>query len=140
MLVPGATMTEGAVKDSTALVRQMDPELTAGRFAFATFSGEPPAALQSAATALFREPEALSLIVDAEHAPAEMPMRMIRLRVHSALDGVGLTAAVSGALAQENIPANVVAGYHHDHIFVPEDLAEQAMAVLRRLAAEAGQD
>jgi uncharacterized protein len=59
----------------------------------------------------------------------------LTLEVPSALDSVGLTAAVAGALAAEDIPCNVLAAYHHDHLLVPVDQAERAMAVLDRLAA-----
>ena len=61
------------------------------------------------------------------------PMRQITLGVHSALDGVGLTAAVSAALAACEIPCNVIAAYHHDHLFVPAALAEAALAALDAL-------
>ncbi len=54
----------------------------------------------------------------------------ITLRVHSALEAVGLTAAFSAALSREGISANVVAGYFHDHLFVPEDRRDDAMRVL----------
>jgi len=74
--------------------------------------------------------------VPSAEAPGEIPMRRITLRVNSALDGVGLTAAVSAALARKGIPANVVAAYHHDHVFVPAAQAEAALEVLRSLAAE----
>ncbi len=53
----------------------------------------------------------------------------------SALDAVGLTAAVSTALAAELIPCNVIAGYHHDHILVPEAQAQQAIAILEALSS-----
>ena len=60
-------------------------------------------------------------------------MRRIVLQVFSALDGVGLTAAVATALANEGIPCNMIAGYHHDHVFVPSAMAGRAVAVLRDL-------
>ena len=44
-------------------------------------------------------------------------------------------AAVAGALAEAGISANVVAAYHHDHIFVPAADAERALATLRALSA-----
>jgi hypothetical protein len=41
---------------------------------------------------------------------------------------------VSGALAGAGIACNVVAGYHHDHLFVPWERREEALAILQRLA------
>ena len=54
----------------------------------------------------------------------------------SDLEGVGLTAAVSTTLADANISCNVIAATHHDHIFVPEDRCEEAIARLRARAEE----
>jgi uncharacterized protein len=53
---------------------------------------------------------------------------------NSSLQAVGLTAAVSGKLAAKGIPANVVAGFYHDHLFVPSDRAQEALAALRELS------
>jgi hypothetical protein len=64
----------------------------------------------------------------------EFEAAMITLQVHSALDAVGLTAAVSSALADAGIACNVVAGYHHDHLFVPYERGEEAVAILTALA------
>lgn len=69
--------------------------------------------------------------------PDHLVMRQITLDVHSALDGVGLTAAVASALSDHGIACNVVAAHHHDHVFVPEAWAEEALTVLRDLAARA---
>ena len=69
-----------------------------------------------------------------EDADEPTAMRQITLGVFSALDGVGLTAAVSGALASLGIPCNVVAAYHHDHVFVPEARIDEALTALKRLA------
>ncbi|MGB0905691.1 MAG: ACT domain-containing protein [Mangrovicoccus sp.] len=38
------------------------------------------------------------------------------------------------ALADAGLPCNVVAAYHHDHIFVPYDQAQKAVAALQALA------
>jgi uncharacterized protein len=62
-----------------------------------------------------------------------MAMRRIVLEVFSALDGVGLTAAVAGALAAQGIPCNMIAAFHHDHVFVPAVMADRAIAVLQEL-------
>lgn len=56
----------------------------------------------------------------------------ITLQVHSSLDAVGLTAAVAGRLAERRISANVVAGFSHDHLFVPWQPREEAVEVLSR--------
>lgn len=46
--------------------------------------------------------------------------KCITLKVHSSLEAVGLTAAVSNKLAERGISANVIAAYYHDHIEVSE--------------------
>jgi hypothetical protein len=94
--------------------------------------------------ATFVEEEGLSLILsqqDAQSAglPSEMPMARITLTVHSALDGVGLTAAVASALADASIPCNMVAAFHHDHAFVPLADAPRALAILKALADAEGE-
>jgi hypothetical protein len=54
------------------------------------------------------------------------------LQVHSSLEAVGLTAAVANRLAAENISANVVAGYYHDHIYVAAKDGDRAILTLSR--------
>ncbi len=129
----------GPVRDEATMIRGMQPELRPGRFVFAT-SEDPE--LVAEALGWFREDEGLSLILPEEVAgaaglPLEPLLRRIVLGVTSALDGVGLTAAVSGALARYGIPCNVVAALRHDHVFVPEDRARDALAVLERLQRSA---
>ena len=67
----------------------------------------------------------------------ESPMRCITLNVFSSLEGVGLTAAVSSALGDNGIPCNMVAAFHHDHVFVPSEMCDQAMEVLILLQNQA---
>jgi len=54
--------------------------------------------------------------------------------VHSSLEAVGMTAALAKALTEAGISANVVAAYHHDHIFVPWARRHDALAALEALA------
>lgn len=61
----------------------------------------------------------------------------ITLTVNSALDAVGLTAAVSTVLTHAGISCNVVAAVYHDHLFVPINQVEQAMEVLKKLQQSA---
>ncbi len=134
-------MAEGLrVRDTAAMIAGMDPVLDARWWSFV--GGEDPEVvfqLMGHALATFREEEGLSLIVPHEVALANEieadPYARITLRVHSALDGVGLTAAVSGALAGAGIACNMVAALRHDHAFIPAERAEEAMAILRRVAA-----
>lgn len=87
----------------------------------------------------FREAEGQTLIVtqaeaEAHHLAYEFPCRMITLNVHSALDAVGFLARITTALAREKMGVNPVSGFYHDHLFVPEGRAQDAMEILRRLS------
>lgn len=53
--------------------------------------------------------------------------------MHSDRHAVGLTAAFATALGQAGISCNAVAGAYHDHIFVPVERADLAVAVLQQL-------
>ncbi len=64
----------------------------------------------------------------------------ITLQVHSALEAVGLTAAFATTLGNHGISANVIAGYHHDHIFVQWDKRHKAMEALHQLINQQDQD
>ena len=55
--------------------------------------------------------------------------------MRSSLVAVGFLATVCSRLAEVGISVNPVSGFHHDHLFVPWDRREEAMAVLERGAA-----
>ncbi|MFG2634675.1 ACT domain-containing protein [Streptomyces sp. NPDC048362] len=119
------------------LLGGMRPALNPGRYVFTVAEGVVPAGVTPVVTVAERE--GLTLVVPQAEADAaalayDYVAGWITLRVHSALDAVGLTAAVSRALADAGLSCNVVAGFHHDHLFVPHERAEQALDVLRRLA------
>lgn len=89
----------------------------------------------------FEEAEGKTLIVTRTAAKTaglnyEFPSRMITLNVHSSLDAVGFMAVIATGLAAEGMGVNPVAGFHHDHIFVPEDRAKDAMGVLTTMAID----
>lgn len=85
--------------------------------------------------AVIREKEGLTLVVAKDKAAGldfgTTPMRCISLTVHSSLDAVGLTAAIATKLTTLGISANVIAGFYHDHIFVPANRASDAVAALQ---------
>ena len=61
-----------------------------------------------------------------------------RLGMSGALTGNQLFVKINSALAEIGIAANVVAGLHHDHLFVPADRSAAALAALRSLSTDAG--
>ena len=61
---------------------------------------------------------------------------MITLNVHSALEAVGFLAVIVPALAARGMGVNPVAGFFHDHLFIPSDKAEDALDCLHQLVAE----
>lgn len=65
----------------------------------------------------------------------EGSFRQITLTVHSSLEAVGLTAAVSTKLASKGISANVIAAYYHDHIFVQSSKADAGLLALQEFGA-----
>ena len=76
---------------------------------------------------------AFALIREAEGATLVRPgagWARITLGIHSSLEAVGLTAALSAALAARGISANIIAAVHHDHVFVPWERRDEAMAAL----------
>lgn len=123
------------------LLRSMSATLAPGTYVFATVpGGAVPPGLSP--RMIFREAEGTTLILLRDEAAArglkaEFPCRMITLNVHSALDAVGFIARIATELAAAGMGVNPVAGFFHDHLFVPEDRAEEAMEILRRLAAQA---
>lgn len=123
------------------MLRGLSPDLDAREFVYAFVpAGSAPPSVD--AEVRVAEEEGTTLVVTAEDARThglqhEFPCRRITLRIHSDLEAVGLTAAISSALAAEGLPANVVAGFHHDHVFVPADRADFARDVLLDLTAPA---
>ncbi|POF31497.1 ACT domain-containing protein [Roseibium marinum] len=131
------------ITDLDALIAQMRPMLDPKPYVFCTFVSKSLAELaEYEPIGLFAETEGVTAILPLERArelglaEAEW-FRRITLTVHSSLDAVGLTAAVSSALAARGISANVVAAFFHDHVFVPEERAQDALAVLRELTGAA---
>lgn len=122
-------MAGGPVAGLADMLAALDPVLDARRWSFLLVEREPV----TDAFALIREDEGTTAIV----VDAQGDFARITLSVHSALHGVGLTAAVASALSGRAIACNVVAGFHHDHLFVPWHRRDEALAVLQRLAASA---
>lgn len=129
----------GAETDLKTLLENLTPVASKEDYVFVTLpqasvSGE----LVAVAKGVFKEREGTTLIMPVVEAarfalPFEGRYRCITCEVHSSLDAVGMTAAMSRALGDAGISANVVAAYYHDHIFVPANKVDLAIAVLQAL-------
>lgn len=122
----------GGETDLAIMLRSLVPILDPRRFSFATHQNM---TFTEAATlspiGVFQEAEGLTVIAENGEQPF---FSMISLSIHSSLEAVGLTAAISQALGDAGISANVVAAFYHDHVFVAEADSERAVEILRDLA------
>ena len=114
-------------RDLATLLTGLKPALSDQRYSFEITDRT---ALDADMFALVREAEGVTAI----RATPSGEWARISLGAHSSLDAVGLTAALSRALAEAGISANVVAALRHDHIFVPWERREDALRVLQALA------
>jgi uncharacterized protein len=127
-------------RDLEKLQQHLAPTLHPETFVYCCFPDfRLPPGLEPICT--FRETEGLTAIVEQAAAdrievPHVFKARLITLTVHSSLEAIGLLASVATSLATAGIPCNAVAAYHHDHLFVPNELAEQALSVLRGIATD----
>lgn len=117
------------------LLSSMKPILMSDEYVFCSVEGKYQNYTKLSPLASFYETEGLTLVITKEAAianqlPFESVFKGITLTIHSSLDAVGLTAAISTKLAQKGISANVIAAYYHDHIFVQSEKAELAIMAL----------
>jgi hypothetical protein len=130
--------------DLDELLAHLDPSLDEREYVFVTIERARYGAFQDLEPlAAFAEEEGLTLVLERGRAESaglgfDGVLRRITLTVHSSLEAVGLSAAVASALAEVGISANVIAAYHHDHVFVPATDAERALGVLRSLQQRSG--
>lgn len=117
------------------LLATMQPILAARPYIFATLTPDEYDRLSFVPLGMFHEPEGITVIADQEQAIAcglsfDGRWACITLTVHSALTAVGFLAAITGQLAQAGIPVNAISAYYHDHLFVPWERRQEAMAIL----------
>lgn len=123
--------------DLTMLLQSMHPSLREGDYVYALWPHGKP--LEGEIEAAVREAEGLTVVLHRGEADRlglayDFVASWITLQIHSALEAVGLTAAVSAALTHAGISCNVLAGFHHDHLLVPSADADRALEVLRLLS------
>ncbi|MGA1052714.1 MAG: ACT domain-containing protein [Ilumatobacteraceae bacterium] len=116
---------EDGETDLARMLATLDVSVRPGSFAFVV---GPWPALEAMAVARIDEAEGVTLVVDssaarAAGAPVGFEAAWVTLDVHSSLSAVGLTAW-----------CNVLAGFHHDHLLVPHDRADEVVGLLRSRA------
>jgi hypothetical protein len=136
------TVPASGEADLGRLIRDLRPSVDQERWTFCALPGDETPSPALGAVVTVREAEGWTAVVPLERARSAGlahagAYRRITLTVHSSLEAVGLLAAVTRALADAGIACNAVAGFYHDHLFVPEARADDAMTVLARLAADA---
>ncbi|WP_160136115.1 ACT domain-containing protein [Chryseobacterium sp. c4a] len=119
------------------ILKNLNPSLNEGKYVYCKVDTIDEIPL-SKVLFLFREEESVTVVVkkeDAEELKLDFSYvaSWITLEVHSSLSAVGLTAKFSQALGEAGISCNVVAAYFHDHIFVDEKDAANAIDVLNAL-------
>ena len=137
------------ISETLEMISTMAPLLHSRTYVYAKLSSnassEDLAEVLPYIHSMFQEEEGISLLLPIgvydKHKDIfpkiSSPLSHIELQIFSSLEGVGLTAAVSSALAAAQIPCNMVAAFNHDHIFVPEEDAENALEILEAVAREA---
>lgn len=130
------------ITDLNQILRSLNPTMCGEEFVFICRSHEAsPNETDRHAVASVFETEGRTLVVPKRIADEvgetySAVFRRITLQVHSSLEAVGLTAAVSNQLLQYGIAANLFAGFHHDHVFVPSSRANAAMSALQEFESE----
>jgi predicted N-acetyltransferase YhbS len=125
-------------KDIRTLLASIHPVLREGEYVYVLWPYGRP--LVPGIEAAVREAEGLTVVLPRAEADRlelryDFVAAWITLQVHSSLEAVGLTAAVSAALTEARISCNVLAGFHHDHLLVPVADADRALEILHELAA-----
>ena len=139
---PAGVVNTGDAGESSLTAPVADdlrPVLEPGEFVFVSAPGGYGGGADLDPVAAVREREGWCLVVprpaaDAAGLSYDGTFALISLELASGLSDVGLTAAVSAALAAAEIACNVLAGLRHDHVLVPAGRGREAGAVLERLA------
>ena len=125
--------------DLSKLLASMTPNLAAEQFVFISIERARRADLKVTPLCEFQEAEGVTLVITREAAERmeleySFPCRLITLKVHSDLSAVGFLAVITSNLAKAGISVNAVSAFYHDHLFVPWERADDAMAILENLA------
>jgi hypothetical protein len=104
-------------------LRSLNPQLNEGKYVFSSVL-DIHKIPRTVSIMEFQEEEGTTVILSQEDADRlgleyNYVAAWITLKATTALDAVGITATFARLLADHEISCNVMAGFHHDHIFVP---------------------
>lgn len=135
-----------SVFDLSKLLKGMRPMLSVQKYHIATMDGSDIMAIAGYLdyiVCLYREDEGITLVFE-EAILEEIksisgnevvgPFARITIGANSDLMAIGYLAKLTAALAKEGISANAFSAYHHDHLFVPFERKDDALAALKRLS------
>ena len=119
------------------ILAAIDVDVRPGLYVLLTRRG-PDAAADAVAEARIHEREGITYVVPeafarAQGEPPGFVAAWLTLRLHTALNAVGVTASVAGVLAERGIACNVIAGHFHDHLLVPAERRDAAVDAIRSL-------
>lgn len=127
-----------APQDLDSVLASLDAKIE-GRYVFTTGDKMPEG---TKVFACIHETAATTWVIDVADAsrlgiPTDECYTHISVGANTALNSVGVTAALTQTLATREIPCNVIAGFYQDHLFVPETKAGEAKAILKALSKQA---
>ncbi|MDR2541504.1 MAG: ACT domain-containing protein [Candidatus Peribacteria bacterium] len=115
---------------------QLYPRLNEGIYCFVSLPIGDTSPKEALLT--FQEQEGTTIIIEKTLAKQygyiyAFPSAWITLTTETGLTMTGITATFSKILSDNAISCNVVAAFHHDHIFVPVDKKDQAIMLLKSI-------
>lgn len=133
----------GGATDLHLMLAGLDVSRRPGVFTMVSVADESSIPDDVERQATIREAEGWTIVCTIESAlrlgaPFEYRGAWLTVQVHSALDAVGLTAAISTELARHGLSCNMLAGAFHDHLLVAEADADRAMEILHALRDQYG--
>jgi len=123
------------------LITGMQPVLQPPTYVFVTLAEGQEIPAICTPRMQFIEEEGTTLIIERQQAEGQgwdydFPCRMITLNIHSSLEAVGFLASITRHLARLGMGVNPVSGYFHDHLFIPEHRAEEALKALQAMCMQ----
>jgi hypothetical protein len=124
---------------------KLEPKPAEGRYFFASVDESQLMALSGligSVVAVFREDEGLTAVFSDDvkddvaslsEKPVVGPFALITMTAETDLNAIGILAKITAAMAKEKIAVNAFSAYHHDHILVPYDKRDKALAILRSM-------